>query len=176
MTYIFLHLFLSSPLYITSHSFHTVSFSCGLSLLSTLSLYSHVLLSCLSIFILHIFISFLLTYFFPCPHLHFLDFQHSHYLLFCTLMSFSYMQFHPLFCHHCLFLVYPLYNPCDLTSLPPTCLLPCFLPPVARCCRSTSHQVCTSWVLSAGSWPSACSSSSPSSTSASGKESRRLER
>lgn len=51
-----------------------------------------------------------------------------------------------------------------------------YIPPVARCWRSTSLQGYTSWALSAGSWPFACSSSSPSSTSASGRESRRLER
>lgn len=51
-----------------------------------------------------------------------------------------------------------------------------YTPPVARCWRSTSLQGYTSWALSAGSWPFACSSSSPSSTSASGRESRRLER
>lgn len=52
----------------------------------------------------------------------------------------------------------------------------CDLSPGATCYRSTCPQVCTSWDPSAGSWPSACSSSSPSSTSASGRESRRLER
>lgn len=62
------------------------------------------------------------------------------------------------------------------TSTFNTNALSCFLFPAGRCCRSISPQVCTSWALSAGNWLYVCSSSSPLFTSASGKESRRLER
>lgn len=118
------------------------------------------------------FLSFLLPSLYPPLSFTFPRFPR---LLTSPLMSSPSMQFHPFSCHHCLFLVTRLCTRLNLISTP-TSLLPHFLPPVARCCRSTSPQVCTSWALSAGSWPSACSSSSPSSTSASGKESRRLER
>lgn len=116
-------------------------------------------------------------HFLNCPLPFLLTSSYFFYLTFHRFATFLFFFFN--FCHLPMDQISHLFHfavtpHCTLFS--PTPLLPCFYPAVARCCKSTSLQVCTSWVLSAGNWPFACSSSSPSSTSASGRESRRLER
>lgn len=167
-----LFLFLAAHFYVTTPSFHALSFSSAfpnfpisyLCILTFSYLVCHFLLFFKFIFSLLLSLScprspslfpLFFDFFFACP------FLLCHHLPMCNFTNFPVITVYSL----C-----PLFAPSSPSPPHP------YIPPVARCWRSTSPQVYTSWALSAGSWPFACSSSSPSSTSASGRESRRLER
>lgn len=103
--------------------------------------------------------------FFPCSI--FSWFQPTLFPVLYSYANFD-LKFNSFWFYYCLFMS----SHCSI----PTCLLSCLPPLVARCCRSTSPQVCTNSALSVGSWPFAYFSSLPLSISVSGRESRRLER